>query len=92
MNETGNTVFFSLSLTACFAYKPPAFDSPDKYAVSCRFDKDGFFSFGETIPQEALIHCADLTDMCTQELQWLTKGKDYSDDKFADRWYESIYL
>merc|ERR1712194_407657 len=52
--------------------------------------KDGFFGSMEGFSQAAFTKLIDSFEVCKQMLPWMTKGKEYGEDKFAEKCLEEV--
>merc|ERR1719188_555866 len=85
-----DAVFFPYMLYTYLVRKPIPFHSTGTYIVNCRYVKDGFFGSMEVFSQAAFTKLIDSFEVCKQMLPWMTKGKEYGEDKFAEKCLEEV--
>jgi hypothetical protein len=85
-----DAVFFPYRLYSYLVHKPIPFQSSGTYIVNCRYVKDGFFGAVEVFSQAAFTQLIQSFEACKQKLPWTTKGKEFGEDKFAEKCLEEV--
>jgi hypothetical protein len=78
-----DAVFFPARLSARLASQEVT--AGGIYIVNCRYVKDGFFGPLEVFSQQAVTTFLENAASCDTELDWKKQGKQWGEDKFAER-------